>query len=411
MLKKEIKIANSTYVFDGETLNLFLKNKENYDYSKETNKTEQNKLFNKNKHLHILHKLVFNVSNMCNLNCKYCYASGGNYDRENAKMSIETVDRIIADVAKNYDKIGTVYFFGGEPLLNFDIIRYAVKKLEKIYSNQKIDFRTVTNGVFLSTKKGKFFYEHNFRVYVSLDGPKQFQDFLRGENTYNIITENLKKNKELYPKLNIQLLCTYTKVHQDQISFEDLTNYFEKLGYPYIINGVDTSDKNLKLIEKQSTIEREKEYIDNSINRIITNGNNLGTSYYLTSIIDALLFNYKQKYFCKELANNYSNVYDFNGEKYSCIRLLGKYKINADEIKKANEKSFDLCKKCWCKNFCNICVAEVLLNVDDYPCSNEKSCKNQELYEYALRKVLELYHNNIKDFQALINNYYMRFTK
>lgn len=405
-MNKEIIVNNSTYVFDGETLELFLKTNDPSESETVDNSTEF--CYNEKE----LYKLVFNVANMCNLNCKYCYASGGNYKRQNEIMSKETVDKILKKVFSKYEKVYTVYFFGGEPLLNFNVIRYAVEQLESQYNISELDFRTVTNGIFLTKAKAQFFKEHNFKVYVSIDGPKKIHDYLRGHNTFDVIVQNLNEIKQLYPELQIELLCTYTKYHQDNISLEELNSFFKKLGYPYNINGVDTNDKSLKVVDEKTFVEREKEFIDTSMERILSYEDNVGISYYLTSVMDALLFRNRQKYFCKELANNYSSVFDFNGEEYSCIRLLGTYKKHDKKIINANKKTFEQCKNCLYKNLCNVCVAEILLGVNEYPFDKEKNqCNNKQLYDYALYKIVSLLDSDSAKFEKIVHNYCQKYLR
>lgn len=403
-MNKEFEVNNNKYIFDGEQLELYLKD----DVSDEINKN--NNIQNINHNDEKLYKLVFNVSNACNLNCKYCYADGGNYNRKNSLMTLEQADKIIEEVIKKYSKVETVYFFGGEPLLNFKVIKDVVLKLEKYYGKSKIDFRTVTNGVFLTDQRIDFFEEHNFKIYISLDGPKNIHDYLRGEGTFDIISNKLEHIRKNNKNLQVELLCTYTKYHQDNILFEKLNEFFKGTGFRYSINGVDTNDLTLKLQENKCFVDREKEHIDVSIERIISNSDNVGISYFLSSVVDALLFHNKQEYFCKELANNYSNVYDFNGDVYSCIRLLGKYKIDSQEVKDANVKKASVCNNCWCKNLCNICIAEILLGVNEYPFNNGK-CNIQPLYEYALKKIIFLLENNPDKLQILLNNYCTKYLK
>lgn len=402
-MKKDFELNGKKYIFDGNELELYLVNGK--ASIKNNDKIKMHNSENKT-----LFKLVFNVSNTCNLNCKYCYANGGNYNRKDNLMTIKTSNNIINSVIKKYDIIKTVYFFGGEPLLNFKVIQNVVTQLKKYYKNQKIDFRVVTNGLFLTKDKIDFFDKNNFKLYISIDGPKKIHEYLRGNGTYDIIINNLRniKNTELCNRTI--LLCTYTKYHQDNISFNKLTNFFENLGYKYTINGVETNNEKLKILENTLEFERKKEYIDISIDRILTNSNNIGISYELSSVIDALLFHNKHEHFCKELANNYSNVYDYNGDIYGCIRLLGKYKINDERIAKNNKKNSLMCKNCWCKNLCTLCLANILLKTSKFP-YNDNDCNLKKLYEYSLKKIIEMLNNNPDNLTKLLNNYCTNFLK
>lgn len=89
-----------------------------------------------------------NVSNTCNLRCKYCYANHGNYGTSDRLMSIEIADLVCKYIGKFIPNIKEVSFFGGEPLLNIDIIEYIC---ERLY-NRNIKFSMVTNLSILNDK-------------------------------------------------------------------------------------------------------------------------------------------------------------------------------------------------------------------------------------------------------------------
>jgi len=91
-MNKIIKTKNNFYVFDNDNLQLFLKHDDNF-YQEDPKVLFQKKIDDS-----ILYKLVFNVANTCNLNCKYCYASGGNYKRENTIMTFEQADNILKKI-------------------------------------------------------------------------------------------------------------------------------------------------------------------------------------------------------------------------------------------------------------------------------------------------------------------------
>lgn len=146
-----------------------------------------------------------------------------------------------------------------------------------------------------------------------------------------------------------------------------------------------------------------------SIDRILRDDDNIGVSTYLTALLDELLFKNKQKYFRKELAGNYSNVFDFNGDEYSCLRLFGTYKKDSNKISDINNKKLKKCKNCWCRNFCKICVAEVLLGFNDLPFAKTVECNNARLYDYAFLSVISIFDKDKNVFQKLVNNYLKKY--
>lgn len=401
-MNKEFRFYDKIYIFDGNNLELYEKT------SDDSLEQTENKI---SKNSDVLQKLVFNVSNTCNLNCKYCYASGGNYKRENNIMDEKTADKIIDSIIKKYKKISVIYFFGGEPLINFKLIKHIVERFENHYKKENLDFRTVTNGAFLTHSKLDYMGKHNFTVSLSLDGPKNIHEFLRGKGTYDQIIDSINYVKENNIPVKLCLLCTYTKYHQDNIPLEKLNKFFEQFNVDYMINTVRTDDENLTLIDNRDYEEREKEFIDVSFERILNNSKNIGVSAYLTNVIDALMLHYPQRYFCKELSDDYSLVYDYNGEEYSCLRFYGTHNKNDKLLQESNNKSrYEICNNCWCKNLCSVCMAEVILNGKEMP-FEKGVCKLPTLYEYVINKIIKLLEEDEEKLAELLNNYYTNYIK
>ena len=395
---KKFNVADTNYYLDSNSLTLY-KDKviKNETEIKTEKKLENNK---------ILYKLVFNVANTCNLNCMYCYASCGNYGRDNTLMSVNIAHKIVQSLKQNYDTIRTVYFFGGEPTINFKTIKYLVDELKSKFVIN--DYRIVTNATLINDEMIKFFCENNFKIYVSIDGPEMINNHLRGNYFKKLIStiQQLKKSKI---KDKLELICTYTKFHQDNMSMTELEKFFDNLGVKYSISDVITNDKSLKIRKtKKDIINQEISFIDKSIDRIKNNSLNVGISAYLRNVLDALILKSKSDYFCNELQNDYSRVYDYNGEIYPCIRLIGTHKTGDDLICKFNKKSSDNCRKCWAREFCHDCTADIILgNVK--PSYVNKNCHKKILYKYTIEKLLEIFHNDSALFNELVNKFYNNY--
>lgn len=403
-MKKKYNINNKSYIFNGDNLELYLVDSNCSNSDDNVAACEEMIIDNKT-----INKIVLNVSNMCNLNCKYCYANGGNYNREDSLMTENTMKIIINSIKLRYDTIKTVYFFGGEPLLNFKLIKYAVEELENYYKT-KIDFRTVTNATLLDEEKIGFLDKHNFKLYVSLDGPKQIHEYLRGKNTFDKILNNINIIKKYPLKDRTEVLCTYTKRHEELFGYDKIVDFFEKLGLRYSITDVITNDKELEITTFDQT-ERDIKYIDTSIERIFNLSKNTGISEYLSAVLNALVFHKKQNVFCKELHNNYSNVFDYSGDEYNCIRLVGKFDKNNKKIDEYNFKSnHKVCQNCIFKNLCTMCVADKLLGNEKFPFDDEK-CNIKVVYDYALQKVIEIFDDSEEKMAVFLNNYYNNYLK
>ena len=127
--------------------------------------------------------LCLHVSHDCNLRCEYCFASEGDYNSGRKLMSsdvaLRAVDYLVANSGnrKNIE----IDFFGGEPLMNFevvkDVVAYGRSIEEKI--NKHFYFTITTNGTLLDKEKIKFINEYMDNVVISIDGRKEIHDQVR----------------------------------------------------------------------------------------------------------------------------------------------------------------------------------------------------------------------------------------
>jgi len=186
----------------------FLKSKhffKTFQYSKQVDSSVseyeiENQLIN-------LKNIVFEVTDACNLRCKYC-GYGELYcdydERKDKYLSIETVKEILIYIKPYISKsngILTIGFYGGEPLLNIRLIKETVLFVKENNMNRKIKFNMTTNAVLLD-KYIDFLYQNNFTLLVSIDGNEKnhsYRVFQSGENSFNKVYQNLLLVKEKYP--------------------------------------------------------------------------------------------------------------------------------------------------------------------------------------------------------------------
>jgi len=127
--------------------------------------------------------LMLNVAEDCNLSCAYCYADSGKYQGSGVLMT-----RAVGEAALDYlfaeaqgQKRCECTFFGGEPLLNFPLIKHLVAygKQRAAEVGMEIGFGMTTNGTLLSEEVVAFLDEHRFGILVSVDGPRETHDMTR----------------------------------------------------------------------------------------------------------------------------------------------------------------------------------------------------------------------------------------
>jgi len=393
-LIKEICTNYTKYVFDGNSFELFrVTDEEKYNNWLK----EDVEIKSKDKLPNTLSKVVLNMSNACNLRCKYCYADHGGYGRSNALMQKETLMEVIAYLERaNIKKIGILSFFGGEPLLNFDLIRDIVPV---ILSKFDIDnFEIVTNGTMLTEEIVKFLVQYNFVVGVSIDGPADITDLLRGKDTHKSAINAIRLCKASgLDKLTASV--TYTGMHEEfGYSIEDVKNYISELGIRYTFSRAKTLDESLK-VKRIWTFDDVERDIRDSLRDIYENKINTCVNYYVNAIAMSLFLGARSESFCDELSEGNSISFDYDGTPYSCFffwgndKLSGKWSNNL-EISKYNDKNnYEACKDCWAKNMCKLCIASIINRTETYPFS-DGICADKRGYELALTCVIEYINAN-----------------
>lgn len=145
--------------------------------------------------------LCLNVAHDCNLRCKYCFASKGDYNGKRELMSIEVAKRAIDFVIKNSGprKNIEVDLFGGEPLLNFETVKGVVEYGKEVGPKygKDIRFTITTNATLLDDEKIKFINDNMVNVVLSIDGRKEINDKIRvrcdGSGSFDTILPQIKK--------------------------------------------------------------------------------------------------------------------------------------------------------------------------------------------------------------------------
>ena len=171
----------------------------------------------------VVKALCLHIAHTCNLNCSYCFASQGHYHGERAVMSYEVGKRALDFLIENS---GTrrnleVDFFGGEPLLNFEVVKDLVKYARSIEKEKGKNFRftLTTNGVLIDDDVIDFANKEMSNVVLSLDGRKEIHDRFRvdyaGKGSFDRIVPKFQRLVEARGSKNYYMRGTFTHANPD----------------------------------------------------------------------------------------------------------------------------------------------------------------------------------------------------
>ncbi len=343
-----------------------------------------------------LKALCLHVSHDCNLRCEYCFASEGDYNSGrklmNKEVAIKAVDYLVAN-SSGRQKI-EIDFFGGEPLLNFDVVEAVVKygrQLEKV-TDKRFYFTITTNGTLLNKHRIDFINENMDNVVISIDGRKEVHDAVRhdciGKGSYEKI---VPLAQELIAGRNGKsyfVRGTFTAKNKD---FSNDVMHLADLGFKEI-----------------------------SVEPVVGSGSDL---YFKDSDIDDILKEYENlamKYIERLKSDNKFRFYHFNinlddgpclfkritacgagyeyiavspeGKLYPCHQFVGQDEFvignlnsgisNEGLCKKFQENTVfqkEKCRDCWAKLFCSGgCHANAFFTNGNIKEQNEISCKLQQ---------------------------------
>lgn len=371
--------------------------------------------------------MTLQVTQNCNLRCKYCVYSGSYINRthSNKRMEWAIAKRAIDfyyEHSKNSKEV-SIGFYGGEPLLELDLIGKAVEYAEELFRGKQLSFNMTTNATLLSDKAVEFILGHNFHIAVSLDGPKKIQDGNRvfadkETGTFDAVMKNLEHIKEKYPE--------FIK----RISFNAVIDLSKDVGcaneffmsYDMIkdisVMGNMVNDAN----RKEDLILDRKFVADASYEEfkvLLYYCTNIFQKYHPT-LMDGRFKGIKQLYYNRMVVQNSKTIQDCPGGQ--CLPGAQRFFVNAygdfypcervDESSKAYcignlDDGFDMekisgllniakiteneCRNCWCFRLCSQCIAQAEKNGEISRSKRLSNCA-------AMRSQVE---NDLKDYIVL----------
>ena len=171
----------------------------------------------------VVKALCLHIAHDCNLACQYCFAEEGEYHGRRALMSFEVgkkaLDFLVANSGSRRNL--EVDFFGGEPLMNWEVVKQLVEYGRSIEeaNNKKFRFTLTTNGVLLNDEILDFVNKEMGNIVLSTDGRKEVHDRMRpfrnGKGSYDLIMPKFKKAAESRNQTNYYVRGTFTHYNLD----------------------------------------------------------------------------------------------------------------------------------------------------------------------------------------------------
>lgn len=319
----------------------------------------------------IVKAMCLHVAHDCNLKCNYCFASQGNFKGQRNMMDLETGKKALEFLAKNSGKRRNleVDFFGGEPLMNFDIVKELVaygRELDRTY-NKNFRFTITTNGLLLDEDKMDFINEHMDNVVLSLDGRKEINDNMRqtinGNGSYDIILPKFKEMVEKRGDKDYFIRGTFTNKNIDFSNdiMDYYNNGFKKVSMEPVVTPEEMDyalreehlDGVLKEYEKFS-----KEYID-----IKKKDKDFYFFHYMIDLSQgpciikrAVGCGAGSEYLAITPEGDLYPCHQFVGEKEFLLGNIDEGIVNTslrDKFKNANVYNSPECRSCWARFYCS----------------------------------------------------------
>ncbi|HIR12121.1 MAG TPA: thioether cross-link-forming SCIFF peptide maturase [Candidatus Fimenecus excrementavium] len=324
----------------------------------------------KNRHTEIK-ALCLHVAHTCNLNCTYCFAAQGKYHGERALMSFETGKRALDFLVENSGNRRNleVDFFGGEPLLNFEVVKQLVAYARSIEDKcgKHFRFTLTTNGVLLDDEVTEFANRECHNVVLSLDGRKEVHDRLRktinGKGSYDTIVPKFQKFVKARGDKGYYVRGTFTHNNTD---FTNDIFHMADLGFTELSMEpvVCAPGEEYALTEEDLPVLFEQyEILAKEMLRREREGRPFTFYHYMLDLTGGPCI-YKRISGCGS-GTEYLAVTPW-GELYPCHQFVGdpKYSMGniwdgvtnkalQDEFKLCNAYARPDCKDCWAKLYCS----------------------------------------------------------
>ncbi|MCX4304285.1 MAG: thioether cross-link-forming SCIFF peptide maturase [Acetatifactor sp.] len=319
----------------------------------------------------VVKALCLHIAHDCNLACEYCFAGEGEYHGRRALMSLEVGKKALDFlVANSGNRINLeVDFFGGEPLMNWQVVKELVeygRSLEEP-NNKKFRFTLTTNGVLLNDEIMEFAGREMANIVLSIDGRREVHDRMRpfrgGQGSYDLIVPKFQKAAESRGQTGYYVRGTFTR---NNLDFSEDVLHLADLGFRQIsVEPVVAQPSDAWAIRESDLVKLKEEYDKLALEMIKRRREGRGFNFFHFMIdLEGGPCVAKRLSGCGS-GTEYLAVTPW-GDLYPCHQFVGNEKFLMgnveegitreeirDEFKCCNVYAKDKCRRCFAKFYCS----------------------------------------------------------
>jgi uncharacterized protein len=345
-----------------------------------------------------MENLILQVTQACNLRCKYCPYSGTYENRRHTELSMpeeiakKAIDYLI-DHSSEMPRLA-FGFYGGEPFLNFALIKKLTPYIKQKTRGKEYGYFITTNGTVMNDEIIQFLVENDVNLFVSLDGPKEVHDrnrcFGSGGGTFDVVMKNIEKVKKFAPEY-VKERIKFNAVFVPEVPFCPLSQFFtdfESIKDTLVMANNPSPYYRKDKIEKEQLDENPQYWDDveyESLKYMLYKKGRLKKS-----DVSKIIYNWEERDRSAmeekreigiELPDSFHPAgpcvpgsrklfVTINGELFPCERLSETSKVcklgtldSGIDIEKARKflnigrLTEEECKNCWAARFCQACIA------------------------------------------------------
>lgn len=374
--------------------------------------------------------IILQVTQNCNLRCGYCIYGGNYINRSHTpkKMTFDMAKRAIDfGIAHSYEsKTFTLSFYGGEPLLEFNLIKECVSYVKDSVRGKPVAFTMTTNGTLLNDEIMEFLKDNKFLLLISLDGDKNSHDanrkFSSGKGSFDIIMANVEKFYSLYPQYINEYVQFNTVINpmtnpscfEEFFAVKDIFQDTRVMFNDVSMNNLKDAEHTYASYSEKYRVKRKFEYL-----KLLAFLIGKLDIQYVSKLVLPTKRTYYELYKQLQIHEKIPAILhhagpcvpgktrlfvNVDGELYPCEKVpelhnmcIGNLKDGFDQSKvnqimnigKLTEKE---CMNCWALRLCSSCINDIECNEECELCRENKlkTCK-----ERKINAMLDLYYMSI----------------